>query len=165
MFDQTTHYWGRPAYLDGVEVRVAIPDPLAFVNQEADYESTNYVIWDSEADSAPTNLIAVEGAEIFEYQQQPTISFIVLNAGAPPMDDVRFRRAVVSSADVESITWHSNIQRRDNRRPDRWNCPMSTTDTIQKWQKQNSQLQNTQCTMVTGNLDICLKTRLSFVTI
>ena len=126
---RNTHYWGRPAYLDGVWFRPEVmkretettdsdvvltieTDPLAFVNQEADYESTNYVIWDSEADSAPTNLIAVEGAEIFEYQQQPTISFIVLNAGAPPMDDVRFRRAVVSSADVESITWHSNIQRR-----------------------------------------------------
>ena len=123
------HYWGRPAYLDGVWFRPEVmiretertgsdvmtmieTDPLAFVNEEADYESTDYVVQGSEADYPPNNLIEVEGSEMFEYEPVPTISFLVLNAAAPPFDDVHFRRAVVASADVESVVRGSKQHRR-----------------------------------------------------
>ena len=123
------HYWGRPAFLDGVWFRPEVmnrqtemtggdvmtmieTDPLAFVNEETDYESTAYVVQGSEADSPPNNLIEVEGSEMFDYKLTPTISFHVLNAAAPPFDDVHFRRAVVASADVESVGWGSKQRRR-----------------------------------------------------
>ena len=123
------HYWGRPAYLDGVWFRLDVmkretettggdvihmveTDPLAFVNEETDYESTRYVVVGSEAASAPIELIEVEGAEMFKYEQASTISFLVLNPAAPPLDDIRFRRALASGANIEMIRWSSNESRR-----------------------------------------------------
>ena len=87
-------------------------DPLAFLNEEVDFERTDYVIRDSEADTNPTDLIEVEGSEMFEYELAPTISFLALNAAAPPLDDVNFRHAVVASADVESVAWGWSKQHR-----------------------------------------------------
>ena len=118
------HYWGRPAYLDGVWFRSDVVksatdakhgefqtiDPLAFANEETDYEATPCYFG-----SVPTedeDFIEVDGATESSKDGAPTISFIVLNVAAPPFDDLDFRRAVVSSADTDSFRWNPESDQR-----------------------------------------------------
>ena len=119
------HYWGRPAYLDGVwfrpevmeretetidgeEIFTVSTNPMAFVGEETDFENTYRIVDPSAVDGRSDDLIEVDGAENLEYQKPPVISFFVLNPSAPPFDDVHFRRAVAASADVESASWYPN---------------------------------------------------------
>lgn len=117
------HYWGRPAYLDGVWFRpevmkrevdssrgtvmnIVADDPMAFVSEETDFERTHQL------DSETAELIEVDGAKASNYRGSPIISFLMLNPTAPPFDDIHFRRAVVASADTGSITRSSLKDRR-----------------------------------------------------
>ena len=117
------HYWGRPAYLDGVWFRTEVmkreteivdgephysvsTNPMAFFQEETDFERTAFLPNGSSIGDVPDELIEVEGAEILRYQLPATISFFVLNPSAPPFDDVHFRRALAASSDVESATWY-----------------------------------------------------------
>ncbi len=109
------HYWGELAYLDGVWYRtdVAITertddgwmtttsDPMAFVEEATDFEQkrTVFVTEDSEdgVESDPVveggEAVEVDGAEDDEAQLPAVFIFAVLNAAAPPFDDIHFRRA------------------------------------------------------------------------
>ena len=113
------HYWGEPAYLDGVWYRTDTKetettedgytgvigiDPLAFVEEATDFEElTNvYMVEDIEdvAESEPT-VVPKEGIEIEGAQRDiaifpSTYVFVVLNAAAPPFDDIHFRRAAAA---------------------------------------------------------------------
>ncbi len=117
------HYWGRPAYLDGVWFRPEVmqretetvdgethylvgTNPMAFVQEETDYERTAFLPDGSAIGDVPGEMIEVDGAEILRYELPATISFFVLNPSAPPFDDVHFRRAVAASSDVDSATWY-----------------------------------------------------------
>ena len=117
------HYWGRPAYLGGVWFRTEVmkretenvdgethysvgTDPMAFVQEETDFEQTAFLPDGSAIGDVPDEFIEVDGAEILRYELPATISFFVLNPSAPPFDDVRFRRALAASSDVESATWY-----------------------------------------------------------
>ena len=117
------HYWGRPAYLDGVWFRTDVmkrepetvdgethywvgTNPMAFVQEETDYERTAFLADGSSIGDVPGEMIEVDGAEILRYELPATISFFVLNASAPPFDDIHFRRAVAASSDVQSATWY-----------------------------------------------------------
>lgn len=111
------HYWGRPAYLDSVWIRSDVVnsesdehhdewlsiDPIAFASEATDYESTPCIHGESPVDGA--DQMAIDGSSSYSAERAPTISFIVLNAAAPPFDDLHFRRAVIASADVDSIRW------------------------------------------------------------
>ena len=117
------HYWGRPAYLDGVWFRLDVMkretetidgemtysvenNPIAFIEEETDFEPL-YLTLDSSTGLLGTDdVIEVEGAEIFQYDMPATITFFVLNPSAPPFDDIHFRRAIAASSDVESATWY-----------------------------------------------------------
>ena len=127
VISRNPHYWGRPAYLDGVWFRPEVmkheteslggevahkisSEPRAFVNEETDYESTPCYF-----DSVPAedeDFIEVDGARESSKNRAPTISFIVLNAAAPPFDDPDFRRAVVASADTDSFRWDAESDQR-----------------------------------------------------
>lgn len=116
------HYWGRPAYLDGVWFRndvvknethaqhgeINTIDPLAFANEGTDHEATGCSV----DETGSRDFIEVADAVENSADQAPTISFIVLNAAAPPFDDLHFRRAVVASANVDSVRWRTDTERR-----------------------------------------------------
>lgn len=113
------HYWGEPAYLDGVWYRTDTKetettedgytgvigiDPLAFV-EEATYfeELTNYYLVEdiedlegAEAEVVPEEGIEVDGALEDVAIFPSTYVFVVLNAAAPPFDDIHFRRAAAA---------------------------------------------------------------------
>lgn len=113
------HYWGEPAYLDGVWFRAELAewertddggwfthdlDPMIFVHEEIDFEELfhtsgfeiiNDVEGTLEAEIA-NDVIEVEGAVEEFSDVAPTFVFAVLNAAAPPFDDIHFRRAAAS---------------------------------------------------------------------
>ena len=113
------HYWGEPAYLDGVWYRtdtketettedgytaVVGIDPLAFVQEATDFEELMnvYMVEDIEeiGGSEPT-IESQEGIEVAGAQEDvaifpSTYTFVVLNAAAPPFDDIHFRRAAAA---------------------------------------------------------------------
>ncbi len=112
------HYWGQPAYLDGVWFRPEVMDrqstadgletidndPMAFVNEAIDFEPiwVQYIEDDGE-DGAPalsTDPIEVFGAREGDANFAPTFVFMVLNAAAPPFDDIHFRRAAAAFAQL-----------------------------------------------------------------
>ena len=124
------HYWGEPAYLDGVWYRpdttemerheeggwvVIGTDPLAFVEESTDFEelANRYIVEDLDniAESEPTvepiEGIEVEGAEQNVAIFPSTYVFAVLNAAAPPFDDVHFGRAAASYSQL--TTYIGNI--------------------------------------------------------
>ncbi len=117
------HYWGEPAYLDGIWFRADLTewessdggwhtlpiDPMTFVQEETDFEdlpSYYFVevvedleeIEDQESNEVIglPDVIEVEGAIEDFADVPPTFVFAVLNAAAPPFDDVHFRRAAAS---------------------------------------------------------------------
>ena len=113
------HYWGEPAYLDGVWYRtdtketettedghtvVTGIDPLAFVQESTDYEELRnvYMVEDIEdLDEAEPTVVPKDGVEVDGAQQDLAIFpsqyvFLVLNAAAPPFDDIHFRRAATA---------------------------------------------------------------------
>ncbi len=120
------HYWGRPAYLDGVWFRtdavksethaqhgeIQTINPLAFANEETDYEAMPCFVDRTAAGPEIGEFIEVDGATENSKDRAPTISFIVLNAAAPPFDELHFRRAVVASANVNSVRWRPDSDRR-----------------------------------------------------
>lgn len=120
------HYWGEPAYLDGVWFRADLTewermddggwstmpiDPLAFVNEETDFEELHHFdlvedIEDSEVSqvlASSSDMIDVEGAVEDFADVAPRFIFVVLNAGAPPFDDLHFRRAAASIGQLKTI--------------------------------------------------------------
>ncbi len=113
------HYWGEPAYLDGVWFRAELAewertddggwfthdlDPMIFVHEEIDFEELFHtsgfeIIYDVEGTleaEVANDVIEVEGAVEEFSDVAPPFVFAVLNAGAPPFDDIHFRRAAAS---------------------------------------------------------------------
>ena len=113
------HYWGEPAYLDGVWFRADLTkwernddggwftlplDPMAFVHEEVDFEQMSTVykekVSEDEVESDVTfgtdEGIEVDGAQDDVADFAPTFIFAVLNAAAPPFDDIHFRRAAAA---------------------------------------------------------------------
>ena len=118
------HYWGEPAFLDGVWFRADLTewertdddgwftrpiDPMTFVHEETDFEELYhyYVVEviedlevsdDEETDEVVSrpDVIEVEGVIEDFADVAPTFIFAVLNAAAPPFDDIHFRRAAAS---------------------------------------------------------------------
>lgn len=112
------HYWGEPAYLDGVWYRtdtaetettedgfdaVVGTDPLAFVQEAIDFEAFNYyVVADIEdLEGAEDEWVPKEGIEVDGALEDVAIFpssyiFVVLNAAAPPFDEIHFRRAAAA---------------------------------------------------------------------
>ena len=121
------HYWGDPAYLEGVWFRADLTewereddggwhtmpiDPMAFANEETDFEEmpTIYISEDSE-DGGKTDPIIetreeieVDGAKDGVAHFPPTFIFAVLNAAAPPFDDIHFRRAAAAYSQLTPFT-------------------------------------------------------------
>ena len=119
LISRNPHYWGEPAYLDGVWFRADLTewermddggwstmpiDPLAFVNEETDFEDLHHFdlvseVEDAEASQVPNgsvDVIDVESAVEDFANVPPWFIFAVLNAAAPPFDDLHFRRAAAS---------------------------------------------------------------------
>ena len=112
------HYWGEPAYLDGVWFRpeamdrqphedggeTVDTDPMAFVNEATDFEPVwlHQIEDESGEDGLDlfTDPIDVEGARDGEASFVPIYVFMVLNAAAPPFDDINFRRAAAAFANL-----------------------------------------------------------------
>ena len=117
------HYWGEPAYLDGVWFRAELTewessdggwhtlpiDPMTFVQEETDFEELYHYTFveviedleelegeESDENVSLPDVIEVEGAIENLADVAPTFVFAVLNAAAPPFDDVHFRRAAAS---------------------------------------------------------------------
>ena len=122
------HYWGEPAYLDGVWFRVDLTeweryddggwstlpiDSMVFVHEETDFEELYHYYFvevdedleesdDEVADEGvgrPGVIDVEEAIEDFA-DVAPTFVFAVLNAAAPPFDDIHFRRAASSIAQL-----------------------------------------------------------------
>ena len=126
------NYWGKPAYLEGVWFRADLTewertddgwwetmpiDPMTFVQEETDSKT-----WVEPLCSKMSKVrrnrgdcvlrrcdrggrCAVEGfADV-----APTFIFAVLNAAAPPFDDIHFRRAAAAYSQLTSFT--QNIDR------------------------------------------------------
>ncbi len=126
------YYWGEPAYLDGVWFRADLTewdrsddggwftkpiDPMTFVLEETDFEELYHysvavediedleVSDDEEADEivGRPDVIEVEDAVEDIADVAPTFIFAVLNAAAPPFDDIHFRRAAASIVQLTTI--------------------------------------------------------------
>ena len=134
------HYWGEPAYLDGVWFRVDLTewertdddgwftlpiDPMTFVHEETDFEELYhyYVVEviedlevsnDEETDQVVSrpDVIEVEGAIEDFADVAPTFIFAVLNAAAPPFDDIHFRRAAASIVQLTTFGGHADDEAR-----------------------------------------------------
>ncbi len=118
VIDRNPHYWGEPAYLDAVWYRTDATetertddgwlatsvDPQAFVEQAIDFEElpTTFSVDESGEDSEGElevqagEGIAVDDAEDAVADFPATFIFAVLNAAAPPFDDIHFRRAATA---------------------------------------------------------------------
>ncbi len=134
------YYWGEPAYLDGVWFRVDLTewesadeggwstlpiDPMTFVHEETDFEELYhyYVVEviedlevsdDEETDEVVSrpDVIEVEGAIEDFADVAPTFIFAVLNAAAPPFDDIHFRRAAASIVQLTTFGGHADDEAR-----------------------------------------------------
>ena len=112
------YYWGKPAYLDGVWYRPEVmdrqsmagggqmvqTDPMAFVDEATDFEPVSlYFVEDESEDGGIamfTDPIEVDDAREGDASFAPTYVFMVLNAAAPPFDDIYFRRAAAAFAQL-----------------------------------------------------------------
>lgn len=129
------HYWGEPAYLDGVWYRTDTAetettedgytgvigiDPLAFVEEATDFEELEnvYMVEDIEdLEGAEAEVVPKEGIEVDGALEDVAIFpsnhiFVVLNAAAPPFDDIHFRRA---AAALSLLTPFHGIAAKDAR--------------------------------------------------
>ena len=115
------HYWGEPAYLDGVWYRPDVmdrqstpdggqmvdSDPLAFVDEAIDFEPVPLRLVESEGEDGGaatfTDPIEVDDAREGDASFAPTYVFMVLNAAAPPFDDLNFRRAAAAFAQLATF--------------------------------------------------------------
>ena len=96
-------YWGRPANIDGIIARIH-PDLLSdsvatFGRQKEEMASGELdiaAVRFNEIEEIPDTLTHVRMAE------PPVANFVTLNPSIPPLDDARFRRALVSALDVDS---------------------------------------------------------------
>ena len=126
------HYWGQPAYLDGVWFRADLTewerhdgggwstlpiDPMVFAHEQTDIEDLHRTIVLKEIDDSEESgevvfhddAIEVESAVEGFADVAPTFIFAVLNAAAPPFDDIHFRRAAAAYSQLTSFT--QNIDR------------------------------------------------------
>lgn len=112
------HYWGEPAYLDGVWYRPEVmdrqstpdggqmvdSDPIAFVEEAIDFEPVWLHVAEEDSEDGgvvtSTDPIEVDGAREGDAIFAPTYVFMVLNAAAPPFDDINFRRAAAAFAQL-----------------------------------------------------------------
>lgn len=125
------HYWGEPAYLDGVWFRADLTewersdeggwftkplDPLTFVREEIDFEELYHyylveaseyleVSNDEETDEVANRPEVINVEEAIEdfWEGAPTFVFAVLNAAAPPFDDIQFRKAAASMVQLTTF--------------------------------------------------------------
>ena len=121
------HYWGEPAYLDGVWFRADLTewertddgwwqtmpvDPMVFVSEETDIEDMGQTfVFEDDEDPEETgevvhydDTIEVEGAVEGLADVAPTFIFAVLNAAAPPFDDIHFRRSALAYPQLTPFT-------------------------------------------------------------
>ena len=132
--ERNPHYWGEPAFLDGVWYRtdavqtettedgwmMMSPDPMAFVGEVTDFEEKPWTIsaedTDDEDETEPVieagDVIEVDGAIDAVAHFPPRFVFLVLNPMAPPFDDIHFRRA---AAAYSRLTPHFEIVDADAR--------------------------------------------------
>ena len=115
------HYWGEPAYLDGVRYRPDVmdrqsteggwqtveTDPMAFVEEATDFEPVSLRLVEVEGEDGGaatfTDPIEVDGAREGDAIFAPKYVFMVLNAAAPPFDDLNFRRAAAAFAQLATF--------------------------------------------------------------
>ena len=98
------HYWGQPARLDAV---VFDRDPGAAsgatFQPTAWFQSTAVdvlpVVDEAQADALQQS----NGAKFSTFKPSPSTFFLAFNPAVPPMDDVHFRRLLVSAAETYSI--------------------------------------------------------------
>ena len=121
------HYWGEPAYLDGVWFRADLTewerhddggwatspiDPMVFVSQETDIDGTGRIFMFEDDDNTDKSfevenledVIDIESAVEGFANLTPTFVFAVLNAAAPPFDDIHFRRAASAYSQLTPFT-------------------------------------------------------------
>ncbi len=124
------HYWGEPAYLDGVWFRADLTeweqsneggwsiwstlplDPMIFVHEDIDFEQITTVFTQQDSDDGheyditvgPGEQIEVDGAQNDSADFPPTFIFAVLNSAAPPFDDINFRRAAAAYSRLTPFT-------------------------------------------------------------
>ncbi len=128
------HYWGEPAYLDGVWFRADLTeweqegdawstlpiDREIFVFEDTDFEEIP-TIFTSEVsdDGIETEMtltaeegIEVDGSEDAIAASPPEFIFAVLNPAAPPFDDIRFRRAAAAYSRLTPYTGTVDVNAR-----------------------------------------------------
>ncbi len=104
------HYWGRPAYLDGVifdSVLWSTADQSmgfdefmkrAYSDEKIDYR------WFGQNDPSETESGKAFLQGRIERMEGPVFStFLIFNPAHPPFDDVNFRRALVAASDIERM--------------------------------------------------------------
>ena len=124
--ERNPHYWGEPAFLDGVWYRTdavqtettedgwmtASPDPMAFIDEVTDFEEIPWVISVENADDGGEtesvievdDVVEVDGAVDAVAHFPPRFVFVILNPMAPPFDDIHFRRAAAAYSRLTTRT-------------------------------------------------------------
>ena len=128
------HYWGEPAYLDGVWFRAdlteweqegdqwsSLPiDREIFVFEDTDFEEIPTIFTTEVSDDGietEMTLTAEEGIEVDGSEDAIAASpsefiFAVLNPAAPPFDDIRFRRAAAAYSRLTPYTSTVDVKAR-----------------------------------------------------
>ncbi len=95
ILERNEHYFGRPAYLDGVEFVGDHEHDASGHGHDGIYE--NELI-----DLIPRESAGSQG-KFERFESAPVTAFLVFNTALPPYDDVDFRRALVASVNVTGL--------------------------------------------------------------
>lgn len=102
-------YFGGAPYLDRVVILFPRPDEHDAGNARFSRGETEMV--EPTSDTLPT-LLADPAVEVHRYQDL-SLSFMGLNTGIPPLDDIRVRRAIAHAIDRKSLASLSPSTRRE----------------------------------------------------
>lgn len=104
-----TDYFGGAPYLDRIVILFPRPDEHDAGNARFSRGETELVTPTS--DTLPL-LLQDQGVEVHRYQDL-SLSFLGLNTGIPPLDDVRVRRAIAHAIDRTSLAGLATATRRE----------------------------------------------------
>jgi ABC-type transport system substrate-binding protein len=107
--DANPDYFGGAPYLDQVVILFPRPDEHDAGNARFSRGETEMV--EPTSDTLPA-LLASPTVEVHRYQDL-SMSFMGMNTGIPPLDDVNVRRAIASAIDRKSLAGISPQQRRE----------------------------------------------------
>ena len=102
-------YFGGAPYLD--QVVILFPRPHEHDSGNARFARGETEMVEPTSDSLPS-LLADPAIEVHRYQDL-SLSFMGLNTGRPPLDDVRIRRAIACAIDRKSLASLSPTTRRE----------------------------------------------------